>query len=50
MHVPCKQAYVGALPADSTILRLESEQSEDFKRRMDEGINLKDCAISLRGE
>jgi predicted GIY-YIG superfamily endonuclease len=28
MHLPCKQAYVGALPTGSTILRLESEQRE----------------------
>src|SRR5439155_9340137 len=34
MHLPCKQAYVGALPTDSTILRLEPKQGEGFKRRM----------------
>ena len=34
MHLPCKQVDVGALPTDSTILRLESDQREGFKRRM----------------
>jgi hypothetical protein len=63
MHLPCKQAYVGALPTDSTnfqlretrpkyrekphkllqvgvtptpatILRLEPERRDGFKRRM----------------
>ena len=39
MHLPCKQAYVGALP---TILRLESElargfQAKDVLHRLGEG-------------
>jgi hypothetical protein len=34
MHLPCKQVDVGALPTDSTILRLDFEQRENAKRRM----------------
>src|SRR6185436_17432704 len=34
MHLLCKQVDVGALPTDSTILRLEPEQRAGSKRRM----------------
>ena len=42
MHLPCKQVDVGALPTDSTILRLESErprgfQAKDVLHRLGEG-------------
>ena len=33
MHLPCKQAYVGALPTDSTILR--SEPADSWRRAKD---------------
>src|SRR2546428_8713349 len=33
MHLPCKQAYVGALPTDSTILRLKPETPRRFRAK-----------------
>jgi len=41
MHLPCKQAYVGALPTDSTNLSSDDRRSE-FERRVNrQSINRK---------